>query len=431
MDNRAVLTWLGRAYLNFHDISIAHALDILVCCIQRSEENYCESKNINSWNNDNPDNNNNNNNNNDNNNDNNDNDNNDVNNNKNNNNNSSISNRFDIRNEKSIKESQHTSLPHDVEKEEMNFLLTTADACLSRMSGMKGLVLSNDTVHNTNIADTTTSFFATVPVGSGIMYPVYGKNIPDAQEGSELGLVWNVLSVSTNMIQLTGGEKNSRAERTHTGVGDSNDMTNTVYSAFWVLQRSAALHATLCRSRSRRSSQECPVRGSVSSSSRGRGRGRVHDKHTMPMHDTCSSVRMLLSLSELDVPDKNPWMAGTDSEPAVRTGAGTGVELPGCTVAHMRDDSSVEQIIRSNSCSSSSNNNRSTRSTAAARSSPHNTHTSTSPTPDSSYHKYFPFRDGMCVWACGAGDGIEGIMFTRYQGLTVTTAIRYITLLLL
>ena len=38
-DNRAVLTWLGRAYLNFHDISIAHALDILMCCIQRSEEN--------------------------------------------------------------------------------------------------------------------------------------------------------------------------------------------------------------------------------------------------------------------------------------------------------------------------------------------------------------------------------------------------------
>ena len=297
------------------------------------------------------------------------------------------------------------------------------------MLGMKGLVLSSDTVHNTNIADTTTSFFATVPVGSGIISPVHGKNIPDVQVGLELGLVWNVLSVSTNMIQLTGGEKHGSAERTHTGVRDSSDMTNTVYSAFWVLQRSAALHATLCRSRSRRNSQERSIRGSVSSRGGGRGRGRVHDKHTMSMHDTCSSVRIILSRSELDVPDKNPWMAGTDSEPAVRTGTGegtgtgTGVGMPGCADAHVRDENSIEQIIKSGS-SNNNSDNRSTRSrsTTAARSSPYNKNTST--TPDFTYYEYYPCRDGMCVWACGAGDGIEGMMFTRCQGLSVTTAIR-------
>ena len=190
-------------------------------------------------------------------------------------------------------------------------------------------------------------------------------------------------------------------------------MTTTVYSAFWVLQRSAALHATMCISRN--NSQECSNRWSDSSC----GKSRVHNKPPTSAYDNCSSVKILLSLSELDVPDKVPWMAKSDSVAEVQAGKGTGTVASESAVAHDRAEKNGKQNV-DNNYSSSNSSSRATRSTTAAIS----THRSTLQKSDSDPHKFHPLRDALCVWACGAADGIESISFTRSQSLTAATAIR-------
>jgi hypothetical protein len=415
-DNRAVLTWLGRAFLNFHDISIAYALDIFMCCLKQSEENYCDKR---SKRNDSHREGNNN-----------------YNNNNNNNNNSNNNNnRSGYRTENSNREKTSTSqlqIQHQVqvEHEEKNFLLVTAESCMARIFRMKGLVLTGDTVQNTIIPDMPQLFFAVVSVGSGMSSSVRARNMSDTQgggvgAGGGGGVVWNVLSVSTNLIRMTGSERSGRSERAHTEVKDSEDITATVYAAFWVLQRSAALHASLCRTR--RKSLEHSNRGSVySSGGGGSGRCTVRSAHPMSMYDTSLSVRILLSLSELDIPDKIPWMARTDSAAAVLTetgtgvGGGTGTGLADTAMSHMRNANDGERNTTSSSSSNSNNNNnRSTRSTTAA------THRTTpSPLDSTQYH---PLSDSLCVWACGAGDGIEGIAFLRSQSMSAATAIRSFT----
>ena len=421
-DNRAVLTWLGRAFLNFHDISIAYALDIFICCLKQSEaRNWDVRSNIN------------------------DNNTRESNNNNNNNNNHNINKRNEYGIEKSIRENTSTSqsqlqLQLQVKDEEKNFLLVTAEACMSRIFRMKGLVLTGDTVQNAIIPDIPQSFCAVIPAGSGMSSSVHGRNIQDIEDGIGVGgegggggVVWNVLSVSTNLIRLTGSEKSGKTERTHTEVKDGDDITATVYAAFWVLQRSAALHASLCRTR-RKSLEQCN-RGSVYSSGGSSARCTVRNAHPMSVYDTSSSVRILLSFSELDIPDKVPWMVRTDSVASVLTGVGTGagsrVEagtgtrtgtgkgLFDTAISHMRSDNDGARNMTDSNINSS-NNNGATRSTTAA------THRTTSCPLDST--QYHSLRDSLCVWACGAGDGIEGIAFLRSQSISAATAIRSLTI---
>ena len=392
-DFRAVLTWLGRAFDCFSDISIAHYLDILWSCLHVTRGTLLSATTATEL----------------------------------------------LRNNKIVTNNvpdSNTNL-YEEEKNKMNFLITAATTCLSKIFMYQSLALSTSDHKNSNKIQMETSY----------VIEIFGRKVPQyryknrSQDFSTSllpslpllpsPLIWNITSLSSNLMSISLSNRDCLDEKLSLIEIYKNDINVAITSVFWVFQRSAALHSLLSSICDNNSEQihgsNLPNDLNISGQNTIRSsnlNSLFSDGVSTSAYDSKVSVFVLLSKSELDVSEKIPWMYDSRDinevvkEKAKRNESNNNnavCNLEGQRQAH-EEGWSREGSIRKQPTSTSTTTRSSLRIPSSEK---RNEKTDSCNSTDSRSTAY------LHVWSCSAADGIESLSFIRPVNLTVFDCMRY------
>jgi hypothetical protein len=245
----------------------------------------------------------------------------------------------------------------------ISLLVAAADTCLQKVLKLKALVLCGDEF---NAGERDDTYVADVDLRNHHP-PQSSRGTGQASECTVAAVRWNVTALSANLISTEVSSDRVKGSERVGGQERTGDIAMVASSTFWVLQRASALH--------------CSTRALDSTSD------KEDHQTSRPL-----SVGVILSKSELDIPEKTPWMSESAAAAMARRCVSTGTgDTPIVAVAPK-----TKGLRATRSASSKAESD-------AAKS-------SVSP--------------GLCVWACSAADGIEGLTFTRSLSLSASEVLR-------
>lgn len=245
----------------------------------------------------------------------------------------------------------------------VSLLVAAADTCLQKVLKWKALVLRGDEYKAGERDDT---YVADVDIHH--LHPPQSRSgVGPGSDSNSAAIRWNVSALSANLISTEMSSDRVKGSERVGGQEMTGDIAMVASSTFWVLQRASALH---CSTRTYNST----VVESDNLSSR-------------PL-----SVGIILTKSELDIPEKAPWMSESAAAALARRCIGKGIgDTPVATVTPK-----TKGVRATRSASSKAESD-------AAKSA---------------------LSPGLCVWACSAADSIEGLTFTRSLSLSASEALR-------
>jgi hypothetical protein len=249
----------------------------------------------------------------------------------------------------------------------ISLLVVAADSCLQKVLKLKALVLCGDEYKAGERDDTYVA-----DVDLHYHHPPQSDPRKGPSSGCTAAAIrWNITTLSANIISTEVSSDRVKGLERVGGQESIGDIAMVASSSFWVLQRACALH---CSTRTLDSSLD-----------------NEEIQTSRPL-----SVGIILSKSELDIPEKTPWMSESAAAAMARRcmGTGTDTNTGGTPMAAVATKTKRLRATRSASSKAESD---------AAKSS---------------------LCPGLCVWACSAADGIEGLTFTRSLSLSASEVLR-------